>query len=87
MLPVELSKVQETTTRQQKKQKQKAEEGKLHVKRQEMDKAKVREQFIHSRPSPCLPHPSLSRVMNVIINLRSTDCRRGKAVLVSPRPD
>jgi hypothetical protein len=40
--PAKLSKVQQTEARQQKKQKRKAEEGKLHVKRQEMDKAKVR---------------------------------------------
>jgi len=41
MSPVKLSKVQQTAARQEKKQKRKAEEGKLHVKRQEMDKAKV----------------------------------------------
>ena len=42
MSPAKLSRVQQTEARQQKKQKRKAEEGKLHVKRQEMDKAKVR---------------------------------------------
>jgi SWI/SNF-related matrix-associated actin-dependent regulator of chromatin subfamily A member 5 len=36
------TKRQETAERQQKKQKRKAAEGKLQVKRQEMDKAKVR---------------------------------------------
>ena len=41
MSPAKLSRVQQTEARQQKKQKRKAEEGKLHVKRQEMDKAKV----------------------------------------------
>ena len=41
MSQVKLSKVQQTAARQEKKQKRKAEEGKLHVKRQEMDKAKV----------------------------------------------
>jgi SWI/SNF-related matrix-associated actin-dependent regulator of chromatin subfamily A member 5 len=33
--------MQQTAERRQKKQKRKAEEGKLQVKRQEMDKAKV----------------------------------------------
>jgi SWI/SNF-related matrix-associated actin-dependent regulator of chromatin subfamily A member 5 len=41
MSPMKLSKVQQTAARQEKKQKRKAEEGKLHVRRQEMDKAKV----------------------------------------------
>jgi len=41
MSPAKLSRVQQTEARQQKKQKRKAEEGKLYVKRQEMDKAKV----------------------------------------------
>jgi len=41
MSPTKLSKVQQTAARQEKKQKRRAEEGKLHVKRQEMDKAKV----------------------------------------------
>jgi hypothetical protein len=41
LLPAKMSRVQ-TAARQDKKQKRKAEEGKLHVKRQEMDKANVR---------------------------------------------
>jgi SWI/SNF-related matrix-associated actin-dependent regulator of chromatin subfamily A member 5 len=36
-----LSRVQQTEAQQQKKQKWKADEGKLHVKRQEMDNAEV----------------------------------------------
>jgi SWI/SNF-related matrix-associated actin-dependent regulator of chromatin subfamily A member 5 len=39
--PAKLSRVQQTATRQEKKQTRKAQEGKLHVKRQEVDKAKV----------------------------------------------
>jgi hypothetical protein len=39
--PAKLAKIQQTAERRQKKQKRKAEEGKLQVKRQEMDKAKV----------------------------------------------
>jgi hypothetical protein len=41
-----LSKIQATAERQQKKQKRKAAEGQLQVKRQEMDKAKVRDFFL-----------------------------------------
>ena len=39
--PAKLSKIQASAERQQKKQKRKAEEGVLHARRQEMDKAKV----------------------------------------------
>ncbi|THG99294.1 hypothetical protein EW026_g3037 [Hermanssonia centrifuga] len=39
--PSKLAKIQATEERQQKKQKRKAEEGKLHVRRQAMDKAKI----------------------------------------------
>ncbi|KIM79892.1 hypothetical protein PILCRDRAFT_89952 [Piloderma croceum F 1598] len=39
--PAKLSRVRQTEARQQKKQKRKAGEGKLHVKRQEMERAKV----------------------------------------------
>ncbi|KAG9311922.1 SNF2 family DNA-dependent ATPase [Chiua virens] len=39
--PSKLTKVQQSAERQQKKQKRKADEGQLHAKRQEMDKAKV----------------------------------------------
>jgi SWI/SNF-related matrix-associated actin-dependent regulator of chromatin subfamily A member 5 len=46
MTPAKLSKVEQTVARQHKKQKRKAEEGKLHVQRLEMDKAKVRRQLI-----------------------------------------
>jgi SWI/SNF-related matrix-associated actin-dependent regulator of chromatin subfamily A member 5 len=52
MSPSKLSRVQQTAARQEKKQKRKVQEGKLHVKRQEMDKAKVRVQF---RFLPLLP--------------------------------
>ncbi|KAG2360929.1 SNF2 family N-terminal domain-containing protein [Suillus spraguei] len=39
--PSKLAKIQQTVERQQKKRKRKAEESQLHVKRQEMDKAKI----------------------------------------------
>lgn len=39
--PAKLAKIQASAERQQKKQKRKAEEGQLQVKRHEMDKAKV----------------------------------------------
>ncbi|KAG2133375.1 SNF2 family N-terminal domain-containing protein [Suillus cothurnatus] len=39
--PSKLAKIQQTAERQQKKRKRKAEESQLHVKRQEMDKAKI----------------------------------------------
>lgn len=41
MSPSKIAKMQASEARQQKKQKRKVEEGKLQVKRQEMDKAKV----------------------------------------------
>ena len=40
--PSKLARMQASEARQQKKQKRKADEGKLQEKRQEMDKAKVR---------------------------------------------
>ncbi|OJA19787.1 hypothetical protein AZE42_11369 [Rhizopogon vesiculosus] len=39
--PSKLAKIQQTVDRQQKKQKRKADESQLHVKRQEMDKVKI----------------------------------------------
>lgn len=39
--PSKLAKIKQSAERQQKKQKRKEDEGQLHVKRQEMDKAKV----------------------------------------------
>jgi hypothetical protein len=39
--PAKLARLQATEARQQKRQKRKADEGVLHVRRQEMDKAKV----------------------------------------------
>jgi hypothetical protein len=65
---------------------EKADEGKLHVKRQEMDKGKVRTRFIHLLLALC-PHLSLSRVTNIFINRSSTGCRHGETVLLSPRSD
>ena len=47
--PAKLAKLQQTVERRQKKQKRKAEEGKLQVKRQEMDKAKVSLSYAFSR--------------------------------------
>jgi len=41
MSSVMLSRVQQMTVRQEKKQKRKAEEEKLHVKKREVDKAKI----------------------------------------------
>lgn len=43
--PAKQNKVAQTAARQHKKQKRRAEEGQLAVKRQEMDKAKVRIPF------------------------------------------
>ena len=65
----------------------KADEGKLHVKRQEMDKGKVRARFIHLLLALCPPHLSLLHVTNIFVNRSSTGCQRVKAVLLSPRPD
>ncbi|KAG9310548.1 hypothetical protein JVU11DRAFT_9096 [Chiua virens] len=39
--PFKLTKMQQSAERQQKKQKRKADEGQLHAKRREMDKAKI----------------------------------------------
>jgi SWI/SNF-related matrix-associated actin-dependent regulator of chromatin subfamily A member 5 len=39
--PAKLAKMQQTAERREKKQKRKAQEGKLQIKRKEMDKAKV----------------------------------------------
>jgi SWI/SNF-related matrix-associated actin-dependent regulator of chromatin subfamily A member 5 len=67
MSPGKLLRVQQTVPRQQKKQKRKAEEGKLHAKRQEMDKAKV-----HGLPSPFSRFSTINEF---------SDCRCGQAVL------
>ena len=65
------SKMQATAERKEKKQKRKAAEGQLQVKRQEMDKAKVRD--------------FLLRVECFFLHL--IDCRCGKALLVLARAD
>jgi hypothetical protein len=48
--PSKALKLEQTVERRQKKQKRKAEEGKLHLKRQEMDKAKVDLLLTHLEP-------------------------------------
>jgi len=63
----------------------KADEGKLQVKRQEMEK--VRARFIHLLLTLGPPHLSLSRVTNIFIRVHGFADAVCKAVLLSPWPD